>query len=173
MITTEQLQVIETQLGRTPRGLVDIGYQTDRGIPVVLQMRSLVDDQPFPTLYWLSSKDLYKAIARLETEGWVKRLEEELAEDPEFLQSYQQNHRDYVKQRWQMMAEKDRQRIETLGFSHLFERYGIGGIAQWDKVRCLHMHYAHYLCGSSDSLKNVIGERLERQFGLMQLQLTI
>ena len=58
MITAQQLQTIESQLGRTPRGLVDIAYATDQGVPVVLQMRSLVDDQPFPTLYWLCSKDL-------------------------------------------------------------------------------------------------------------------
>ena len=173
MITTEQLQIIETQLGRAPRGIVDIAYQTDQGVPVVLQMRSLVDDQPFPTLYWLSSKDLYKAIARLETDGWVKRLEEELADDKVFLQSYQQNHQDYVEQRCLAMSVEDRQRIDTLGFSSLFERYGIGGIAQWDKVRCLHMHYAHYLCGASDCLKNVIGERLEQEFKLKQLKLSI
>ncbi len=168
MITTDQLQIIETQLGRKPRGIVDIAYATPAGVPVVLQMRSLVDDQPFPTLYWLCSKDLYRAIARLETEGLVKQLEDELAEDEDFRRHYLENHRDYVRRRWQLMQAEDRARIDELGFSPLFERYGIGGIAQWDKVRCLHMHYAHYLCGD-----NVIGERIEQQYRLKELQLTL
>jgi len=173
VITTKQLATIEIQLGRTPRGLVDIAYATKSGVPVVLQMRSLVDEQPFPTLYWLSSKELYRAIARLETEGWVKRLEQELTEDLDFRQGYLQNHRDYVARRWQLMDQEDRRRIEALGFTELFERYGIGGIAQWDKVRCLHMHYADYLCRPEGQLKNVIGERLEQQFLLSELQLSI
>ena len=90
-----------------------------------------------------------------------------------FRQRYLQNHRDYVQRRWRLMADEDRQRIEALGFTALFERYGIGGIAQWDKVRCLHMHYAHYLCAGEGEAKNVIGERLEQLFELRKLPLTI
>ncbi|MEH6625515.1 MAG: DUF501 domain-containing protein [Motiliproteus sp.] len=176
MLTAQQEQIIEQQLGRKPRGIVDIAYATKSGVPVVLRMRSLVDDQPFPTLYWLCSKDLHRAIARLETEGWVKRLEDELAEDVEFRQAYLENHRQYVAQRWQYMNDEDRQRIEQLGFSALFDQYGIGGISQWDKIRCLHMQYAHYLaqCQSGEQgAKNVVGERLEREFGLKGLKLSI
>ncbi len=176
MVTAEQELIIEQQLGRKPRGIVDIAYATKSGLPVVLRMRSLVDDQPFPTLYWLCSKDLYRAIARLETEGWVKRLEDELAENSEFRQAYLDNHRQYVAQRWQYMNDEDRQRIEQLGFTSLFDKYGIGGISQWDKIRCLHMQFAHYLaqCQSDDqSEKNVVGARLEREFGLQSLELSI
>jgi len=39
-ISEQQLQLIEQQLGRKPRGLVDIAWQNDKGIPAVLQMRS-------------------------------------------------------------------------------------------------------------------------------------
>ncbi|MCW8883759.1 MAG: DUF501 domain-containing protein [Motiliproteus sp.] len=175
MLTEHQQQIIEQQLGRKPRGIAEIAYATDTGLPVVLRMRSLVDEQPFPTLYWLCSRDLYKAIARLETDGWVKRLEEELAEDSDFRQRYQQSHQQYVGQRWHMMTSADKQRIEELGFSKLFDRYGIGGIAQWDKVRCLHMHYAHYLAQrqSGEQPRNAVVERLEAEFELTKLQLTL
>ena len=67
--TAQQLTIIEQQLGRPPRGLVGIAHQTADGIPVVLQMRSLVDDQPFPTLYWLCSRDLHRALAQIEDQG--------------------------------------------------------------------------------------------------------
>ncbi len=191
MINPQQLAIIETQLGRAPRGIAAIAYATGDGLPVVLRMQSLVDGQPFPTLYWLCSRDLYRAIARLETDGWVKKLEQELQDDSDFRHRYLQNHRDYVARRWRLMSAAQRQRIDALGFSGLFDRYGIGGIAQWDKVRCLHMHYADYLAteatstdngaqerqgpdpGQTKVQRNVIGERLEQQFALKRLVLRL
>ena len=65
--TEQQLEIICQQLGREPRGLAGIAVQSDEGIPLVLQMDGLVDDKPFPTLFWLSSKDIYQAIAEIET----------------------------------------------------------------------------------------------------------
>lgn len=153
--TSAQLDIIEQQLGRKPRGLAGIAVASAEGVPLVLQMRSLVDDQPFPTLYWLSCPRLYKAIAKLETEGWVKKLEQELASDPAFREAYLANQQQYVARRWSEMSGGDKARIEELGFHDLFDLYGIGGIAQWDKIRCLHMNYAHYLVDG-----NVVGERV-------------
>lgn len=170
-MTPEQLQRIELQLGRAPRGLAEIAYQSPNGIPIVLRMESLVDDEPFPTLYWLCSKDLHKAISRIETAGWVKQIEQELQVNALLNAGYLQNHRDYVDKRQQYMSDKQRQRIAELGFSELFQRYGIGGISQWDKVRCLHMQYAHYLCEVGES-RNVIGARMEQEFGLSNLKIT-
>lgn len=165
-LSEQQLALIETQLGRAPRGIVAVAHQTASGVPVVLQMRSLVDDQPFPTLYWLCSRDLYKAIARIETDGWVKQIEQQLAQDEALRARYYQNHKDYVARRWAAMSDSDRARIDALGFTELFHSYGIGGIRHWDKVRCLHMQYAHALCG-----ENVIGERMEAEFGLSRLKI--
>ncbi|WP_207060688.1 DUF501 domain-containing protein [Motiliproteus sp. SC1-56] len=167
-LSEQQQQLIERQLGRPPRGIVAVAHQTASGLPVVLQMRSLVDEQPFPTLYWLSSKDLYREISRIETAGWVKAMEAELARDADLRARYRRDHEAYVARRWALMDAGDRARIEALGFARLFDEYGIGGIRQWDKVRCLHMHYAHYLCDG-----NLIGERMEAEFGLSQLALTI
>ncbi len=170
-MTPEQLACIEQQLGRTPRGLAEIALQSPDGIPIVLRMESLVDDEPFPTLYWLCSTDLHRAISRIETAGWVKQIEQQLQIDTELNARYQQNHRDYVHSRDHYMSSAQRQRIAELGFSHLFQRYGIGGIAQWDKVRCLHMQYAHYLCGEGEN-SNVIGALMEQEFSLSRLTIT-
>lgn len=138
---------------------------------MVLRMESLVDDEPFPTLYWLCSRDLHRAISRIETAGWVKQIEQELQLDAQLLERYLQNHRDYVATREHQMSREQRQRIAQLGFAELFQHYGIGGISQWDKVRCLHMQYAHYLCGSGDN-RNVIGARMEQEFNLSRLTIT-
>ncbi|WP_036230359.1 DUF501 domain-containing protein [Marinobacterium jannaschii] len=166
--TPEQLEIIERQLGRKPRGLVGIAAQTESGIPLVLQMRSLVEDKPFPTLYWLCSKDLYQAIAELETAGLVKQLEQRLQDEEEFRQAFLKNQRDYVAKRWAAMPQDDIDRIEALGFTDLFHKYGIGGIAQWDKIRCLHMQYAHYLADG----ENVVGQFIDSEYSLSDLLIT-
>lgn len=158
-----QLQMIQRQLGREPRGIDRIAWATESGVPVVLQMRPLIDDKPFPTLYWLCSRDLYQWIAEIETAGAVKRIEQLLDEDAELRQRYRLQQQAYVTRRDQLMRPEDRERIEQLGFSELFPRYGIGGIAQWDRVRCLHMQYAHHLVG-----ENLVGEWIDREFGLDQ-----
>ena len=169
-VSAADLAIIEQQLGRPPRGIVGVAHRSADGVPVVLQMRSLVDGKPFPTLYWLSSRDLYRAIGRIETYGWVKQVEQRLQEDEALRKRYLENHRAYVERRWQLMDEDDKRRIASLGFSELFNRYGIGGISQWDKVRCLHMQFAHYLaCGGA----NVIGELMEREFGLSRIRIEL
>lgn len=163
-ITPEQFNIVSQQLGRQPRGIVDIVASSASGIPLVLQMRSLVDDQPFPTLYWLCSRELSKAIGQIEGRGWVKKIENELQEDTTLREQYWQDHQAYVLQRWQAMHPEDKLRIEQKGMSELFDRYGIGGITQWDKVRCLHMQYAHHLASA-----NHIGALLDDLFNINEL----
>jgi len=166
--TEQQLDMIKQQLGRTPRGIVSIAWATETGVPVVLQMRSLVGGKPFPTLFWLSSKDLDRELARIESTGWIKQMEQELQDDAELREIYRQQQQAYVDLRWQLMDPEDRASIEEQGFTDLFNQLAIGGIAQWDRVRCLHMQYAHHLVA-----ENLIGQRLDREFGLNELQIHI
>ncbi|WP_428035435.1 DUF501 domain-containing protein [Amphritea sp.] len=168
-VSVQQHELIEQQLGRKPRGLVEIAWQTAQGIPAVLQMRSLVDDQPFPTLYWLSSKDLYQAIAEIETGGEVKRIEQQLETDDELRAAHLADQQRYVDLRWQLMADSDRQRIDELGFTELFNQYGIGGIRHWDKVRCLHMQYAYHLAVGGTA----IGQLIDQRYGLNNRHLSL
>lgn len=165
MVTEAQRAWVARQIGREPEGMVAVVRQTPEGVPLVVQMRSLVKDVPFPTLYWLTSKSLCKELGRIETQGWVKEIESRLHRDDALREAYLQNQQDYVQKRWELMLPQDRARIEALGFTELFERYGIGGIAQWDKVRCLHMQYAHHLADG-----NVIGALLEQTFMIEPLQ---
>lgn len=162
-VTEQQLELIEKQLGRKPRGLVDIAWQNKQGVPAVLQMRSLVDDKPFPTLYWLSSKDLYQAIAEIETGGEVKRIEQQIGLDDELRAAHLADQQRYIDLRWKMMADNDRQRIDELGFTELFNSYGIGGIRHWDKVRCLHMQYAYHLAVGGTAVGQLLDERFALQ----------
>ncbi|SHF76259.1 hypothetical protein SAMN02745148_03474 [Modicisalibacter ilicicola DSM 19980] len=160
--TDDQLAIIAEQLGRTPRGIQALAATDGEGTPLVLRMASIIDDKPFPTLYWLSSDRLKVALSHIEASGEIKRLEARLQEDPDFLAAYHRSHEEYVAQRWQYMSLQHRDQAEQLGYVELFHRRGIGGISNWDQVRCLHTQYAHHLCGD-----NVIGQWLDAEYGVI------
>ncbi|NRB37518.1 MAG: DUF501 domain-containing protein [Pseudomonadales bacterium] len=165
-LTASQYDIIERQLGRKPRGIVKIAAQSSSGIPLVLQIRSWLDGEPFPTLYWLCSKDLHKAISHIEAHGGVKALEQEILEDEILRQRLMADQERYRDQRFKLMSAEDKQAISKQGFTELFEGFGIGGIRTWDKIRCLHMHYAHHLAEA-----NVIGQLLDQRFQLNELKI--
>lgn len=160
--TERQLAVIAEQLGRAPLGIQAVAATDGQGTPLVLRMESIVDDKPFPTLYWLCSEQLKVELSRIEARGVIKQLEARLQEDADFLAAYRQSHEDYVARRWHHMREEHRQQAELRGYTRLFRERGIGGIANWDQVRCLHTQYAHHLCGD-----NVIGQWLDAEYGII------
>lgn len=153
--------MIRQQLGREPVGMTGIAVQNKGGVPLVLKMELLMDHKPFPTLYWLSSKELYQAIAEIETAGVVKELEAELENDAALMEKHLADQQRYVDLRWASASEEQKQQIEELGFLPLYSKYGIGGISQWDKIRCLHMQYAYHLTEGS-----TIGQLLDERYGL-------
>lgn len=160
--TENQLAIIAGQLGRAPRGIQAVTATDGEGTPLVLRMASIVDGKPFPTLYWLCSDRLKVELSRIEASGVIKNLEARLQQDPDFLAAYHRSHEDYVAQRWRYMRPQHRDQAERQGYTALFRERGIGGIANWDQVRCLHTQYAHHLCGN-----NVIGQWLDAEYGVI------
>ncbi|MCS2610902.1 DUF501 domain-containing protein [Halomonas dongshanensis] len=158
-----QLAIITEQLGRAPRGIEAVAATNSQGTPLVLRMAPIVDDKPFPTLYWLCSDVLKVEISRIEAVGVIKSLEQRLQDEPEFLAAYRQSHQDYVDARWAFMSDAQRQEVERLGYTDVLTERGIGGISNWQQIRCLHTQYAHHLCGH-----NVIGQWMDTHHGIDQ-----
>lgn len=160
-LSQADVETITQQLGRTPSGIRSVAHYSPHGTPQVLEMETWVFEQPFPTLYWLSSSAIDKALARIESQGVVKELEQRIKDDEELRAAYYKSHEDYIARRWQAMSPEHKDIIEAKGFTHLFETLGIGGIKNWDQIRCLHMQYAHHLAGN-----NIIGQILDEEYGI-------
>ena len=156
-----QLAIIAHQLGRPPRGIEAVAATDGEGTPLVLRMAPIVEGKPFPTLYWLCSERLKIEISRIEARGVIKALETRLQEDADFLAAYHASHRDYVEARWHYMQPALRNRVIQLGYETVLRERGIGGIANWDQVRCLHTQYAHHLCGD-----NAVGQWMDREYAV-------
>jgi len=130
VVDRADLEAVARQLGREPRGVLEIAYRCPNGEPgVVKTAPKLPDGTPFPTLYYLTHPVLTAAASRLETTGLMREMTERLRRDPELAAAYRRAHESYL-------AERDA--IESLGTT-----FSAGGMP--DRVKCLHVLIAHSL----------------------------
>jgi hypothetical protein len=124
------LDAVARQLGREPRGVLEIAYRCPNGEPAVVKTAPrLPDGTPFPTLYYLTHPTLTAAASRLESSGLMRDMTERLHRDPELAAAYRRAHESYL-------GERDA--IEPLGTT-----FSGGGMP--DRVKCLHVVIAHSL----------------------------
>ncbi len=164
-VDEQTLRILRSQLDREPRGLLGIERRCRFGYPQVIKVYPLLKDnatiEPFPTLFWLTCPTLIEQLSRLEQRGYIKAVERALAADERLRQEYHEDHRRYLAERWAALSPEDRALAEEHGFAAALRAGGIGGIADWDRVKCLHLHYAHHLARGS-----AIGHWLESRFQL-------
>ncbi len=130
MVDPADLDAVARQLGREPRGVLEIAYRCPNGEPAVVKTSPrLPDGTPFPTLYYLTHPVLTAAASRLESEGLMRDMTDRLAADPQLAAAYRRAHESYL-------AERDA--IEPLGTD-----FSGGGMP--DRVKCLHVLIAHAL----------------------------
>ncbi|MCB1287681.1 MAG: DUF501 domain-containing protein [Mycobacterium sp.] len=130
MVDPADIDAVARQLGRDPRGVLEIAYRCPNGEPgVVKTAPRLPDGTPFPTLYYLTHPALTAAASRLESEGVMREMSARLLEDPNVAAAYRRAHESYL-------AERDA--LEPLG-----TEFSGGGMP--DRVKCLHVLIAHAL----------------------------
>lgn len=132
-------------MGREPRGLEDVPVRDEQGRPSVIRVASLVDDKPFPTLFWLVDADLNYRIDQVEALGLIAELQQQINASKELQASMRLDHENYIALRDSYLPDTERARIAELGFTDVFAVKGIGGIADFTRIRCLHTWYAAHL----------------------------
>ncbi|MEA3238756.1 MAG: DUF501 domain-containing protein [Candidatus Bipolaricaulota bacterium] len=152
-VSLKDTKIIARQLGRPPRGLVAISKRCVHGYPQVVTVYPLLDGKPFPTLYWLTCPFLSRVIASLEADGMIGRLEEEVRRDPNLAARLARAHRSYIEERMRLLSRDDIAFLEENAMLHALLERGIGGIADFTRIKCLHLHVAHALVR-----ENPIGE---------------
>ena len=131
--TQEDLDVIQAQLGRTPRDVHAIAYRCPCGKPAVVETPPrLSDGTPFPTFYYATCPRLTGAISTLETTGMMAEMQERLSTDLEVAGAYAAAHNAYEAAR------------SALGMD-VPEVKGITAGGMPDRVKCLHSLVAHSL----------------------------
>lgn len=155
-ISVSDLQCIEQLLGREPRGLQAVVVRDKEGAPMVVRVASLVEGKPFPTMFWLIDKRVNYAIDQVESRGLIAQLQEEVDASSEWQADMEKDHQTHIYQRLSYMSDEDKAEIEELGFMGVLSTRGIGGIADFHRIRCLHTYYASHLVES-----NTVGKLLD------------
>lgn len=128
----DDLAAVAVQLGREPRGVVEVAHRCPCGAPdVVRTLPRLPDGTPFPTSFYATCPRLTGAISTLEGEGVMKAMSERLASDAALSEAYAAAHADYLARRSQ------------LGEVPEIEGISAGGMPT--RVKCLHVLVAHAL----------------------------
>jgi exopolyphosphatase/guanosine-5'-triphosphate,3'-diphosphate pyrophosphatase len=83
-----------------------------------------------------------KAISRLESEGWISRLND----DPDMAERIERSHAAYAEERARNLSE-------ARGWG------GVGGTRRG--VKCLHAHYAWHVAGGDDPVGAWVAQRIE------------
>jgi hypothetical protein len=134
MITPRDEAVIAAQLGRPPRGLLDVAHRCPCGQPDVAETAPrLPDGTPFPTLFYLTCPRAAAAVSKLEAAGLMREMTARLA-DADVRRRYEAAHQDYLARRAARAAEVAPLRPGT---------QSAGGMPE--RVKCLHALVAHEL----------------------------
>ncbi len=127
-----------------------------QGEPMVIRVASLVDGKPFPTLFWLVDRALNYRIDGDEATGLIARLQADIDSDPALQTAMQDDHRAHIALRDSFIDAQQREQIAALGYQAVFADRGIGGIADFTRIRCLHTWYAAHLVTA-----NTVGRLLD------------
>ena len=148
----EDFICLSKQLGRPPVGVLEVVARNRSHTPLVIKVSPLINQIPFPTLYWLTCPQLKKQISHWERKGLIKEWEQ----DREMMNKLREDHLHYQKQRMSLLQEiypNWKKLPETK--IRVLKDTGIGGIQDFSHLKCLHLHYAHYL-----AQRNRVGQRL-------------
>ncbi|WP_439106404.1 DUF501 domain-containing protein [Congregibacter sp.] len=150
------LAVVETRLGRRPRGFRAVAALDEDGLPAVIRVASLVEGKPFPTLFWLIDPKLNLRIDREEANGRIRDFQSRIDADAALQRAMEADHQEHIRLRESYLQREERALLESRGqWSALAER-GIGGIADFKRIRCLHTWYAAHLVEA-----NTVGRMLD------------
>ena len=146
-LRASDVALVREQLGREPTTAFAVVARCTGGHPLVIRNAPLdVNGEPFPTTYWLTCPDAVKAVARIESEGWIARLNDRVQDDEAFDEALEAAHRAYASERG----------------ADLPEAAAWGGVAGTRTgVKCLHAHYAYHLAGGDDPVGAWTAERVE------------
>ena len=126
------VEAIQDQLGRTPRGLVRVAWRCACGRPgVVMTAPRLPDGTPFPTTYYLTCPLAVAGCSTLESRGVMAEMTARLADDPDLAAAYTAAHRAYL--------------ADRTALGEVPEIAGVSAGGMPTRVKCLHVLVAHAL----------------------------
>ncbi|HSQ22078.1 MAG TPA: DUF501 domain-containing protein [Coriobacteriia bacterium] len=141
-VTTDDVALVEWQLGRMPRGRWRVVSRCAYGWPMVVETAPRLEDgTAFPTLYYLTCPHLVATVSRMESEGHTAEWRARLGTDPDLAARLRDADAAYR-----------RLRAVRAGRDDPCGDVGIAGQRDPLGVKCLHAHVAGALAGIDDPI---------------------
>ncbi len=141
--TTRDEQLVEQDLGRSPRDVIGVAARCRCGHPLVVATKPrLADGTPFPTFYYMTDAALVAACSTLEAGQVMVDYNQALAADPQLQEAYRAAHEHYL-------AARD-------DYGEVPEIAGISAGGMPSRVKCLHALVGHSLAAGPGA--NPIGD---------------
>jgi exopolyphosphatase/guanosine-5'-triphosphate,3'-diphosphate pyrophosphatase len=141
------MRTVASQLGRDPTTRFVVTARCPGGHPLVIRNEPFdAQGRPFPTRFWLTCPNAVRAVARLEADGWIARLNDRAERDVAFGAGLERAHAAHARDR-----AGDAPGTEAFG--------GVGGTRRG--IKCLHAHYANHVAGGNDPVGAWVAERIE------------
>lgn len=136
--TEQDVRVLSAQLGRAVRDVVEIPARCICGNPLVAATAPrLTGGSPFPTTFYLAHPVITAAASRLEAEGLMYEMTDEVSDNEEKAAAYAAAHENYL-------AERERIRVKA-GLAEVPEIEGVSAGGMPTRVKCLHAVLGHTL----------------------------
>lgn len=132
--------VVESQLGRPPRGEILVSRRCPHGRPaVVMTLPMEASGGPVPPLLWLTCPHASSLVGTLESSGAQKTVARRLEEDPEAAEDFAEDERGF--------AALQEELARSIDGDALAGRLGARGVAggRMGAIKCLHAHLAYRL----------------------------
>ncbi|MCK8827507.1 DUF501 domain-containing protein [Natroniella acetigena] len=172
-LTQEQLKILTKQLGREPRNVTEIAKQCAGGYPQVITTKPILVKEDsfgiFPTTFWLTCSELNYRIGRLEGEGMVQQIQKRIKSEQKLENKLKKAHQSYAKQRVDLADQQLLARLkeENKGQYNVLKESGVGGIMDFEGIKCLHTHYAHYLVDPINPVGQIVDDLLKERFAIL------
>lgn len=148
--TEKDVDTVSRQLGRPARDIVEIGARCVCGNPLVATTAPrLSSGIPFPTTYYLTHPVATSACSRVEAEGLMVTMNEQLSKDPELAKAYAAAHEHYL-------AVRDAIGKRS-GVGEVPEIAGVSAGGMPDRVKCIHVLVGHSLAAGPGT--NPLGDQ--------------
>ncbi len=167
-ISKKDNEIIARQIQREPRNLHGVARRCPHQCPQVSVNYPLSkkeqDADFFPTVFWLTCPGAVRLVGKIEDQGFIRRIQEHVNSNSGLSEIVQAAHQEYIYIRRTLLDYKVRvglRKAEDNALKYI-EKVGIGGVSDLKGVKCLHMHYAHYLV----TRNNPVGELVDKMIRL-------
>ncbi|MFN8221823.1 MAG: DUF501 domain-containing protein [Gaiellales bacterium] len=154
----DDLEIVRQQLGRSPRAFNRVVARCPHGRPAVTEQRPYgPGGEPFPTMYYLTCRQLVAAVSRIEAAGGVERWSARVDHEPDLAAALVEATGRQIAARRRLAGD------ETGADGGASLATGIGGSRSPGQLKCLHAHVAFALANPGYAIgEGVLAELPDR-----------